>query len=481
MRLTARETAGHGLLDVPPQGREWTVRTYALVMVAAGVPAAVGLLISVLVGEPLLGGVLAAVLLGILTLMKPEIGLYLFAAYLPFEGYSEIATGLSATRVIGIFVFVVMLVHAVGRGRIEVKAPGFWLALGFASWSLLSVFGAPYPEAFWGPMSTRLLSVGLLFLIINACLTQEQARTLFWVIFVSTIVSVFVPLVQAHVVARGEIYRETVGGMDENSRAKILMGGLFLAPFLVRERSRWGWLVVIVGMLILLMGIVRTGSRTAYVATLVSLMAAILTWRGMHLGRRILLVSAAVAVLVLFVFIGTELGLWEAALYGRIEVVQQRGLRVGNRLALSMMALEAGLSHPMLGVGVGNFVAESLKHGSVGKAVHNDFLHHFAETGFPGLFLYVAFLLEVLRQAWRVAHPRLRACLIGLYTSAIVASLANPSYMLKSFWLYLGLCILGGMVFGQKGLAAPAEPEPTGEHLAAARAARVVADGGGGP
>ncbi len=477
MGVTAQEIPGQGLLEVRPERREWTLRTYVLVMVVAGVPAAIGVLIGVLVGEPRLGGVLAAVPFGLLILMKPEIGLYLFAAYLPFEGYSEIATGLNATRVLGIFVFVVMLVHAFGRGRVEVKVPGLWLALGFAVWSLLSIFGAQYPEASLDPLGTRFLSVGLLFLVINACLTEEQARTLFWVVFVSGIAAVFVPLVQTHAASQEAIYRETVGGMDENSRAKILMGGLFLAPFLVRERSRWGWLVVIIGMLILSAGIIRTGSRSAYVAALVGLMVAILTWRGMHFGKRILLASAVMAALALFVFIGTELGLWEAALYGRIEEVQRSGLEVGHRLLKSKIALEAGLRHPMLGVGVGNYVAESLKHGTGVRAVHNDFLNHLAETGFPGLFLYVAFVLEVLRQAWRVAQPRLRACLIGLYTAAVVSSLANPSFMLKVFWLQMGLCILGGMVFGRERLTAPAEPEPTGEHLLATHADGLVAGG----
>ncbi|MBA7583570.1 hypothetical protein ES708_25516 [subsurface metagenome] len=413
-------------------------------------------------GEPLLGGALAAVPFAFLTLLKPEIGLYLFAAYLPFEGYSLIATGLSATKVLGIFVFVVMLVHVVGRGRVEVKVPGLWLALGFAAWSLLSIIGAQYPEASLGPLGTRFLSVGLLFLVINACLTEEQARTLFWVVFVSTIAAVFVPLVQPQVATQVRIYRETIGAMGENERAKILMGGLFLAPFLVRGRGRWMWLVVIVGMLILLAGIIRTGSRSVYVAALVGLMAAILTWRGMHLGRRILLASAAVAALVLFIFVGTGLGLWEAALYGRIEQVREIGLAAGDRLLKMKIAWEAGLRHPIRGVGIGNYVVESLKHGTAVRAVHNDFVHHLVETGFPGLFLYVAFLLEVFRQAWRVVHPRLRACLIGLFTSAIVASLANPSFSVKSFWLYLGLCILGGMVFGRERLAASAEPAPAG-------------------
>jgi len=234
-------------------------------------------------------------------------------------------------------------------------------------------------------------------------------------------------------------------------------------------------------MLILLAGIVRTGSRSAYVAVLFGLMAAILTWRGMHLGRRILLASAVVAALVLFIFIGTELGLWEAALYGRIEEVQRRGLEVGHRWTNIKIAWEAGLRHPILGVGVGNYIFETLKHRGVPAVVHNDFMQHLAETGFPGLFLYVAFVLEVLRQAWRVAHPRLRACLIGLFTSAMVASLGNPSYMLKAFWLQMGLCILGGIVFGRERLAAPAEPEPTGEHLLATHAAGLDAGGVGGP
>jgi hypothetical protein len=36
--------------------------------------------------------------------------------------------------------------------------------------------------------------------------------------------------------------------------------------------------------------------------------------------------------------------------------------------------------------------------------------------------------------------------LIGLFVAAVIASMANPSYGEKSFWIQLALCALGGAV-----------------------------------
>lgn len=45
---------------------------------------------------------------------------------------------------------------------------------------------------------------------------------------------------------------------------------------------------------------------------------------------------------------------------------------------------------------------------------------------------------------------------LGYLTAAFVSSLANPSYNMKSFWLQMSLCILGGAAFA----SAPVGAEP---------------------
>lgn len=114
------------------------------------------------------------------------------------------------------------------------------------------------------------------------------------------------------------------------------------------------------------------------------------------------------------------------------------------------------------------------------SASHNLFVETFCESGVPGLLLCVSFLVVVLRKAWRVAHPGLRAVLVGLFVGSLIANMANPYTYAKGFWLHMSLCVLGGILFGRERLAAPAEPEPTGEHLVATHADGLVAGGAKG-
>ncbi len=460
-----------------PEPTGWTAGRYILVILVLGVPAAIAIIFGAVFGQPLTGGAVAALPFGLLILMKPEIGLYLLAAYLPFEGYSEVATGLNATRVLGVFTLGAWLMHAMRTGRINIRMPELWLGMGFAVWSILSILVAAMPEVAWVFAITRFMGVGLFFLVVNACVTREQAKALFWIVFLSSIAAVLVGFAAPQVAAGAAVGRVTVGGWDENAFARVLMSGLFMALFLLYASKRWLKVLVLLGVLVVLTGIARTGSRSAYIALAVGAIAAILTWRGMGLGRRILLVLTVTVGLAVFVVVGTWAGLWDIGLGARLERLREMGLKAGGRLQLIQFAWRIGLEHPVLGVGIGNFLAEAIRWGEFHGSVHNDFLSALAETGFPGLFFYVAFLIAVLRRMWRVAIPWLRVSLIGMFVSVVVSSTANPTIGLKTFWLQMGACAMASVVFGAASGAqhAPDAPADGGQP------ASVPHGFGGGP
>jgi O-antigen ligase len=174
----------------------------------------------------------------------------------------------------------------------------------------------------------------------------------------------------------------------------------------------------------------------------------VLSSRGLSVGRRVLLASSIVALVVGAVVFGVATGLFGGLLWERILELQEKGLSEGQREAIWITALKMGFAHPLTGVGIGNIRVEMLMAGAPVKVAHNDFLNHFAETGFLGLALYLAFLAAVVRSAWRTVDPWLRAGLLGLITAAMLGTVGNPSYGEKCFWLQMGLCLLGGIVFG---------------------------------
>jgi len=237
--------------------------------------------------------------------------------------------------------------------------------------------------------------------------------------------------------------RAAIGDVGANHLAKAVFSGLLLAPWLISRSGRLLKIAAALAVPVMLVALVLTGSRSGYIAFFVGVLALVLAYRGMPVYRRIVLAGGVTAALVAFVLIGMVTGLWAAGLYERIEQLFEEGLRTGNRLWYWMEGLRMGSEHPLVGVGAGN---SPYQMAIFINAMHNDLVTHFSELGVPGLLLYVGFLLGVLRLASRTADHWLRAGLIGLFASAVVASLANPSVYVKTFWMQMAACMLGGLI-----------------------------------
>ncbi len=436
----------------------WPVRKYVLVIIGAAIISALAVGISVVLGEPMAGTVLAALPLGILILLKPEVGLFLLVFYLPFEVFGVIGPGFATvTKVLGIFTFLAMMLHALRVGRLELRVGAFWLGLTFAVWSMLTTILAESQYLGWRRVLTTYQMVGLLFVTISLCGDKDRATALCWMLFLSCAVAVFAAFfITPHVLPAQQVLRETAG-VNINQHAKNLIGGLFLGPFLLSGRSRRDKILIGLGVLFLLVGLVRTVSRSTYIAVFVGILATTLAYRGAPLLRRLMLSLWATLLLALFAVGGTALGLWELNISEPFVALWERGLEEGGRAWMWRVAFETGIEHPLMGIGPGNFVVSMWERGGQAMVPHNDLLMVFAETGFPGALLYVAFLLAVLRRVWRCDHPWARAGLIGMWTAAVVSSTANPSMTIKGFWLQMAVCILGGTVFAAAGTQQEAE------------------------
>ena len=131
------------------------------------------------------------------------------------------------------------------------------------------------------------------------------------------------------------------------------------------------------------------------------------------------------------------------------------------RIPLIEVALAMIADNPVLGVGMGSYESvmrnydetEGLVTEHFDWPVHNIYLHIAAETGLPGLALFLALIVIAARRGWMVlrepaADPLLRALALGLLTG-MAAYLINglkegscfQTAMMRPFFLFCGLLL----------------------------------------
>jgi O-antigen ligase len=170
-------------------------------------------------------------------------------------------------------------------------------------------------------------------------------------------------------------------------------------------------------------GVVATYSRSGLLAMLVT--GVICIWEfGIKGKRTVVLVTT---VLVGFIGVGVILGTphylirIESIFRGNIEGSGDRN-SLAAREELLKESLVVMAKHPLLGIGPGNFPSYT----QTWRVVHNTYSELGAETGVPGLFLFVSLLGLTLRKIKRVRKlPGYQSSEdIRLWTSALWAAMA---------------------------------------------------------
>lgn len=458
-------------------GGPWTFRRYALLLVLLGIPAALGVSIGASIGETQVAATIGALPLLLAILWRPELGLFTLLLLVPFEGFAQFSEAFTATKALGLYTGVVTVGHLLVRQHLVLKSAAFWLAVGFTLWSTLSVIGAVNVELAWWRLLTRYQLLALLFIAINVCWGRPQAHTLIWLFVLGAALAGVAGLFLAPIPEYEQMLRRTqIGQTGANQLAKTLQAAILLVPWLFTQVRTKGK-ILLAGLLFLMLSIlITTGSRSVYISLFAGVAIALLAYRGATLSTRIGLVVGVTAMMAALVGVGWSTGLWATGLFDRLVNLWEEGLQSGNRLWIWSQGFLMGAENPLLGVGIGNYPLMMLRQGQL-IAAHNDVVAHFAETGVPGILLYLGFMAGVLWHILRVRAYVLRACLVGVFVSANVASLANPSYALKIFWLHMALCILGGLYYDGVSSRAARSPEGAREQGPASAGGGAVSPG----
>jgi len=221
-------------------------------------------------------------------------------------------------------------------------------------------------------------------------------------------------------------------GAGPNTYALLVAIAFFVAYFgLLRRHGMIAYLLAPV----FLYGIFATQSRTALVALAATpVLAAFVPRLAARLGPRTLLMyvlgAAALAVVVLAI---PSVGGDAAERYASLSDLQSEDTWNG-RWSIWQGAFQVIASHPMLGVGVGNFAefaieystliaAHSAVQGEVSGVAHNMLLGITSELGLVGLILFLGVLFFLFRTALPIAQ---RSALgTGIFLGLIVFMLAG--------------------------------------------------------
>jgi hypothetical protein len=214
--------------------------------------------------------------------------------------------------------------------------------------------------------------------------------------------------------------RLALSGTFSNSDDLALLAG-YAIPFVILMALQFknGALRVatmVIGPVYLLSVVLRTATRAAIPALL--LMLVVYCWRA-KLSQKVMIGLAALAAggAMLIILPKTTLDRL-STITDSINVEEGGYVSVdgGEAMASTMErrdllkdAIQMTLDHPLLGVGPGEYPDYRRQHFTYangnpkhGIPSHNTFAQIASETGFPGLFFYLAFLFSIYRTAYRV-------------------------------------------------------------------------------
>jgi O-antigen ligase len=381
------------------------------------------------------------------------------------EGVS--VAGIPVGRLAGVMALAAFGVHALTRGTLGIR-PNALLAVvaGLGVWTLASSFWAQDG----GLVSTTALSyvLAVSYLLAFAALvrTRRQVVGVLTVIVVGSIVFgllAFLAYAAGLEVGGAQEGRTQGFSGDPNYFAIYQVAALPAALVLAARETRPGRrLALAAGVVVIVLSVVSTLSRTGLVALALVVLVTLLAPSRLffrHAGQK------ALYALTLALSAGVAALAGSSELVARVQTILEPGAdRGAGRTDLYRAAVTGWHEHPWLGLGAGNFQAESLSllqrtpgvnteasYASAGRVVHNAYLELLVELGPVGLALLVLllvlaarYLLLAARRARAAAEPTLERASYAVLLSLLAFSVSAfflSNQLGKLLWVTVGLAL----------------------------------------
>ncbi|HEX2016537.1 MAG TPA: O-antigen ligase family protein [Solirubrobacteraceae bacterium] len=334
------------------------------------------------------------------------------------------------------------------------------LVLALVVWITLSMAWAPDTTLGADELWTWYVA-GLVFFIVATVLRSERTvRTIVIAFVVGATLTVAVGLALTGLAPANSAIQSAAqfdgrlsgGAGDPNYLAAGLVPALALAGALFaltkHVLARWALLVAIT---IMVIGLAASQSRGGILAAAAATATALVVFRGRRLQ------VAGVLVLLLSVS-----GAWFASSPGALQRVTNFNGGGTGRSDLWTVAWRIGNEHPVIGVGINNFLHEEQlfvrRPGPLRNldlivdkphVAHNIYLQLFAETGVVGVSIYLMVMLLFMLSAWRAGErwERLGEPGLALISRAVLVGQAGVMVALiflsdgadERFWVLYAL------------------------------------------
>jgi putative inorganic carbon (HCO3(-)) transporter len=269
--------------------------------------------------------------------------------------------------------------------------------------------------------------VCIFFLLINLLNTRERLRSIMKLV-----------VIWGTVLAMDAIYSFASGRFTNNERRiQGLVSGIFgnpndlaialnlllpLAAGLALNSRGWKRFFYAACAVALGMGVIATFSRGGFLGLLACV--AVLLWRIGRSKRAATMIGAVLVAGSFLMFMPSDYG-------ERISTIlstdEDRTGSSQERRELLKRAASLAVTHPVIGLGIGNFHIYSIKE----KLAHNAYLEIAAELGLMGLLAYLILILTPLRSMWRVEREALSALRSDNARDAAVRARLRESYYLS--------------------------------------------------
>ncbi len=359
------------------------------------------------------------------------------------------------------------------------------LLLGFLGWMVMGTpFALRQGATFYFIMESFTRTVALFLVVAGAVRSFRDVERLTWFYFAGAVLYAAVLLVRFEVGEEATRLSDLYT-YDANDFALLAVTAMPLGLyFLFRSgRSPLARTFDAAGLTVLLIAFVWSGSRGGFLALLAAYLLFLLRFRGLPARWRV--VGATVAAVVVTAVAGPQY--WDRMGTMMSPLEDYNVTSPTGRMEIWDRGVGYMLDNPVFGVGAANFAAaegilsprahlQELGIGIRRSAPHNSFLQVGAEMGFPGFFLFMAFLVSIFWTLLRVEGPRrgrspptalprravlseaLVVSLAGFMVGAFFLSLAYSSMLYMLAALAVGLGKVSGAYTWSSGSASAHRP-----------------------
>ena len=209
--------------------------------------------------------------------------------------------------------------------------------------------------------------------------------------------------------------------------------GLYLPIALFGQDWSKARIIGLLGFMVSIAGLIATGTRGAWIAGAGLMLVAVLVGIGTkRWSRKTMVVGGVIAVVV--VVIGSAAAWNVQSVADRVTNAKEELARaaegdyltsMGVRVSVGRQAIDAGLAHPIGGLGAGGFgdwmqqqtpeILDDHSH------PHSSILRLLSEQGIPGVLIGVLLVVVLMTSSWRCVHHEDRGTLLMGPFYAIVA------------------------------------------------------------